>query len=263
MLKFSANLRYIFFEYSLPDAIRKSSEAGFDAVECPWPYNTTASEVHKALKETGMKMVVINTLTGGDISDLDKGSAAIPERNEEARRCIDSAVDYAKEIGCKNIHVMAGNVPETEHSTQCFIDNLIYADEKLTGSGINILIEPLNHRDAPGYFLSTIEQAAQVISFTGKKNIKIMFDCYHIQINQGDLLQRFEKYKSLIGHIQFSAIHDRGEPDQGELNYPWLLKKFIQRGYYGIFGAEYRPRATSVDHPAEKGLKWLNEFKRS
>ena len=98
MLSFSANLRYIFFEYSLPDAIRKSSEAGFDAVECPWPYNTTASEVHKALKETGMKMVVINTLTGGDISKLDKGLAAIPERIEEARRCIDSAVDYAKEL---------------------------------------------------------------------------------------------------------------------------------------------------------------------
>ena len=262
MLSFSANLRYIFSEYNLPDAIRKSSEAGFDAVECPWPYNTTASEVRKALRETGMNMVVINTLPG-NTSNLDKGLAAIPERIEEARTFIDSAVDYAKEIGCKNIHVMAGNVPQTEQNTQCFIDNLLYADEILTNSGINILIEPLNHRDVPGYFLSTIEQAAQVISFTGKNNIKIMFDCYHTQINQGDLLQSFEKHKHLIGHIQFSAIHDRGEPDQGELNYPWLLKKFMQMGYTGLFGAEYRPRASNVDHPAEKGIKWLKEFKRA
>ena len=124
------------------------------------------------------------------------------------------------------------------------------------------MIDLINLGDVPRYFLSTIEQAAQVISFTGKKNIKIMFDCYHIQISQGDLLQRFEQYKTLIGHIQFSAIHDRGEPDQGELNYPWLLKKFIQSGYSGMFGAEYRPRAANIDHPTEKGIKWLKEFKR-
>ena len=262
MLSFSANLRYIFSEYSLPDAIRRSSEVDFDAVECPWPYQTTASEVRKALRETGMHMVVINTLPG-NISNLDKGLSAIPERIKEARTCIDRAVDYAKEIGSKNIHVMAGNVTATEQSTQCFIDNLLYAEEKVSDGGINILIEPLNHRDAPGYFLTTLEQAASVINLTGKKNIKIMFDCYHLQINQGDLLQRFEQHKSLIGHVQFSAIHDRGEPDQGELNYPWLLNKFRQLGYSGMFGAEYRPRATNVEHPAEKGIKWLQEFKKA
>jgi|TARA_B100001123_G_scaffold139193_2_gene161802 hydroxypyruvate isomerase len=262
MLSFSANLRYIFSEYNLPDAIRKSSEAGFDAVECPWPYNTTASEVRKALRETGMNMVVINTLPG-NTSNLDKGLAAIPERIEEARTFIDSAVDYAKEIGCKNIHVMAGNVTASEKSTQCFIDNLLYTEEKVSDGEINILVEPLNHRESPGYFLTTLEQAATVISLTGKKKIKIMFDCYHVQINQGDLLQRFEQHKSLIGHVQFSAIHDRGEPDHGEVNYPWLLNKFRQLGYSGMFGAEYRPRAANVEHPAEKGIKWLKEFKKA
>ena len=90
-----------------------------------------------------------------------------------------------------------------------------------------------------------------------------MFDCYHLQINQGDLLQKFEQYRSLIGHVQFSAIHDRGEPDQGELNYKWLLSKFSQLGYSGMFGAEYVPRASNNEHPAEEGLKWLNEFKKS
>ena len=261
MLSFSANLRYIFSEYSLPDAIRKSSDAGFDAVECPWPYHIAASEVRKALRETGMNMVVINTLPG-NISNLDRGLAAIPERIEEARSCIDNAVDYAKEIGCKNLHVMAGNVTVSEQSTQCFIDNLLYAEEKASGFGIHILVEPLNHREAPGYFLTTLEQAATVISLTGKKNIKIMFDCYHVQINQGDLLQRFEQHKSLIGHVQFSAVHDRGEPDHGELNYPWILNKFRQLGYSGMFGAEYRPRAANVEHPAEQGIKWLSEFKK-
>ena len=260
MLSFSANLRYIFLEYSLPDAIRKSFEAGFAAVECPWPYHTTSSQVREALMETGLKMIVINTLSGDKGTSV-RGFAAIPERIVEARKCIDSAVDYAKEIDCRNIHIMAGNVPATEQNTQCFIDNLLYAVEKITDSGVNILIEPLNYRDAPGYFLTTIEQAAKIISITGKNNIKIMFDCYHVQINQGDILKRFEQYKSVIGHVQFSAVHDRGEPDEGELDYLWLLNKFRQLGYSGLFGAEYLPRAIDTEHPTEQGIKWLKRFK--
>ena len=260
MLLFSANLNCLFTEYKLTDAIRESAKAGFDAVECHFPYQTPTSEICFMLEETRMPMIVINTIAG-NLKQGEKGLAAIPERRLEARAYIDQAVHYAKEIGSRNIHVMAGKAPTSKRCNQCFVDNLIYAAKLVSNTKINILIEPLNQRDTPGYFLTTLEQAANLIKLTGMNNIKIMFDCYHIQINQGDLLENFERHKNLIGHIQFSASHDRGEPNDGEVNYPWLLNKFKELGYSGFFGAEYFPRNTTSDHPTEKGIKWLKQFK--
>jgi len=260
MLRFSANLRFLFSEYKLADAIRESAKAGFDAVECPWPYQTPTSEIRFVLEETRMPMIVLNSIRG-DLKQGDKGLSAIPERILEARSAIDQAVHYAKKINSRNIHIMAGQAPTSKQCIKCFVDNLIYAAKLVSNTEINILIEPLNHRDAPGYFLTTIEQAANLINLTGMKNIKIMFDCYHIQINQGDLLEHFERHKHLVGHIQFSAVHDRGEPNHGEVNYPWLLTKFQELGYSGFFGAEYLPRDTMSDHPTDKGLEWLKQLK--
>ncbi len=251
MPRYSANLGFLWSALPLPQAIRAAKAAGFDAVECHWPYETPAEEVKVALQETGLKMLGLNTRRG-DVAAGDNGLAALPGREAEARAAISEAITYAAAIGCGAVHVMAGKAPVTEASEAIFRANLAYAAELAAPQGITILIEPLNRYDAPGYFLSNADQALAIIAAVGAPNLKLMFDCYHIQIQQGDVLRRLEAALPHVGHIQIAAVPDRGEPDRGELDYRWLLPRIDALGWSTPIGAEYRPRGGSV----EEGLGW-------
>ena len=248
--KFSANLGFLWKELSLADAIRAAKEAGFSAVECHFPYEEDAEEVKLALKETDFTMLGLNTRRG-DVENGDNGLSAIPDRVQEARAAIDEAIEYASNISAHNIHVMAGFADGADaHET--FIQNLTYACETAHKHNIQILIEPLNHYDAPGYFLKTTDQALNIINQVNQPNLKLMFDCYHVQLMEGDLTNRFKALKPHIGHVQFASVPDRGAPDHGEVNYDHIFQVILDEGYTAPLGAEYKPTG-----PTEQSLGWM------
>jgi len=256
MARFSANLGFLWTELRLADAIAAAAASGFDAVECHWPYTVPAEETTAALSAAGLPMVGLNTLRG-DVEAGDNGLAALAGREPEARAAIDQALDYAARTGTRNVHVMAG-VAEGAAAKRVFLDNLAYASERARVHATGILIEPLNHRDAPGYFLKTSDDAAALIGELGAPNVRMMFDCYHVQIMQGDLIRRLERHLPLIGHIQIAAVPSRHEPDEGEIAYERLIAEIDRLGYTGFIGAEYRPRG-----PTQDGLGWLEAFRRA
>lgn len=253
MVKFSANLGFLWTDLPLPEAIGAAAGAGFQAVECHWPYDTDPAAVKAALARAAVPMVALNTRRG-DPSRGDAGLAAVPGREAEARALIDEAVAYAAAIGCANVHVMAGRA-EGAPARAVYLDNLAYAAIEAAKQNVSILIEPLNSRDNPGYFLTCPEEAANIVTEVGAANLAIMFDCYHVQIMGGDLARRFETHQPMVGHVQFAGVPDRGEPDRGEVNYPWLLSELERLGHTGYFGAEYRPATTT-----EAGLSWLAAY---
>jgi len=254
MIKLSANLGFLWTELTLPDAIRAAKQAGFDAVECHWPYAVDTTDTKAALIETGLKMLGLNTQRGKP-DQGDNGVAAIPGREAEAHGFIDEACAYAAAIDCGNIHVMAGFTDKGELAESTFRKNLAYASDVAAKNSQTILIEPLNSRDAPGYHLTNVESAIKTIEAVGSNNIKLMFDCYHIQIMQGDLIERLRHCLPYIGHIQIAAVPDRGEPDAGELSYKGIFKALEDMGYAGYIGAEYRPRLST-----EAGLSWMKNL---
>jgi len=252
-VKFSANLGFLWNDRPLPAAIKAAKEAGFDAVESHWPYATPAVETKAALTEAGLKILGLNTVRG-NVAIGENGLSALPGREEEARAAIDQAVQYATEISAGAIHVMAGN-SSGPRARKVFIENLVYACGK-AGSSITILIEPLNHYNAPGYFLSTVEQAADIIREVAKPNLKLMFDFYHVQIMGGDVTRRFEAALPYVGHVQIASVPDRGSPDHGELDYSFALRRVRELGWAQPIGAEYLPANGAVPD-----LAWLASFK--
>lgn len=258
MIQFSANLGFLWTDRTLADRIRAAKAAGFDVVECHFPYDEPVHEIKAALSETNLSMLALNTRPGSAAAG-DFGLAALPGREAEARAAIEEACTYAAAIAAPFVHVMAGK-PEADPDVArgTYIANLAYATRLAEQNDQTILIEPINSRDAPGYFLSSVALAESVITDLGAPNLKIMFDCYHLQIIQGDLVNSFQSLleRELIGHIQFAAVPDRGEPDQGEINYSWLLPELQRRGYSGPFGAEYKPR-----NDMDAGLGWMTTLR--
>ena len=247
-VKFSANLGFLWADRPLPAAIHAAHKAGFDAVECHWPYATPAAETAAALAQTGLKMLGLNTMRG---NPGENGLSALPGRQQEARKAMDEALAYAVAIKARHIHAMAGFASGPE-ARKTFIANLGYACEKAAAHGITILIEPLNSHDAPGYFLTTTDQAESIITECAQPNLKLMFDCYHVQRMQGDLTHRLSKLLPLIGHIQFASVPDRGAPDHGEVNYAHIFAHIQSLGYTAPLGAEYRPGSDT-----DATLGWL------
>ena len=255
MYKFSANLGLLWNELSQIDAIYKAKESGFDAVEFQFPYQYEAKEIKKTLDEVKLPVMGINTIKG-NIEKGDNGLLAVPSRVSEAREAIVQAFEYAKVIDAKNIHAMAGVTDLSNKSLITFVDNLNFAREMVQGSGIDLVIEPLNLKDNPGYFLTKVEQAKEICDLVGSDTLKIMFDFYHVQINQGNVLQRFKDHLGSIGHVQIASVQDRGEPDRGELDFSFVIPEIIKMGYNKIIGAEYKPRMTT-----DAGLGWMKIIK--
>ena len=253
--KYSANVGFLWDHLPLPERIRAAATAGFDAVECHFPYEYTQIEIKDVLDATGMSMLGLNTALG---PDGNFGLAAIAGQESRARELIDQAINYAAGIGASNVSVVAGLTGGAKNAQKVYIDNLKYACDVAGGHGITIMIEPLNPRAVADYHFSTVEQAVDIIDGVDADNMKLMFDFFHAQIVQGDLETLIREYVDYFAHIQISAVHDRGEPNEGEINYPYVLGVLQNAGYKGFIGAEYKPRGSTV----ESGLAWLHEFRK-
>lgn len=240
MIPLSANLGFLWADRPLPDAIRAAKAARFDAVECHWPYAEDAAAVKAALDQTGLPMIGLNTAKGARTGDV--GLAAQPGRADEARAAIDEAFDYGSRIGARGVHVMAGILggQDPEACARIFAENLAHACDRAAAAGMIALIEPLNPYDNPDYFLMGLDTAKDVLARVGRPELKIMFDCYHLQITDGDLTRRFRDAREMIGHVQFAGVPDRGEPDRGEVAYERLLPALADAGWDRPFGAEYK-----------------------
>jgi hydroxypyruvate isomerase len=251
MPRFAANLGMLFADRPLLQRIGAAAAAGFKAVELQVPYATPAAEVRAEVERHKLTMLGLNTPMGGE---GEFGLAAVPGRERDFAAAFQQALDYVVAIGGSAIHCMAGGVsPEQRAAAErAFVANLSRAADLAAEKNITLLIEPINPRDRPGYFLTTPEQAAKIIDATGKPNVKLQFDFYHTQISGGDLIKRFEKHLPWIGHVQVAAVPSRAEPDEGEINYPAVFDMVDKLGYRGWVSAEYKPRGKTED-----GLGWL------
>ena len=179
--------------------------------------------------------------------------AAVPGREKEFKAHFDQALEYASALGASVIHVMAGNVPYDERSLTTYVTNLQDAAHKASSTKIKLILEPLNRRDMPRYFISKSDDIVDVLKKIDRPNVKLLFDVYHVQIMEGDLIKRLERHRQHIGHVQIAAVPSRAEPDEGEVNLPGIFKALDEIGYDGFVGLEYKPRARTED-----GLKWLS-----
>jgi 2-dehydrotetronate isomerase len=252
MPRFAANLAYLFTERGMIERFAAAAAAGFAAVELQLPYDHAPSAVKAELDRHGLTVLGINTgpgqLAGGEF-----GVGAIPGREQEFAKLFAQSLDYVTAIGGCQIHCLAGKVPP-EHrpaAERTFIRNLEAAADAARERNITVLIEPINPRDRPDYFLTRVEQAADIIAKVGRPNLRIQFDFYHAQIVGGDLIRRFEQYFPYIGHVQIAAVPSRHEPDEGEVNYTQIFAELDRLGYTNWIGCEYRPRAGT-----EAGLGW-------
>jgi hydroxypyruvate isomerase len=254
MPRFAANLAYIFTERPLIERFAAAAAAGFDAVELQFPYDHAPSAVKGELERHGLTQLGVNTPFG---REGEFGLAAVPGREREFETLFRQALDYTVAIGGRAVHCLAGKVPPEQRpaAEQVFVANLQRAADRAAENGIMLLIEPINPRDRPDYFLNRVEHAADAIGKVGRPNVKIQFDFYHVQIVSGDLIRRFEKHFPLIGHVQIAAVPSRHEPDEGEVNYPEIFAAIDRAGYAGWIGCEYRPRGRTED-----GLSWARPY---
>jgi hydroxypyruvate isomerase len=253
MLRFDANLTWLFQEKPFSDRFAAAANSGFTGIEILFPYDHSASEIRAALQSNGQELVLMNA-PPGDFDAGERGLAAVPGREKDFRETFSKALDYAQTLDCKRIHVMSG-ITRGSNQTEAdrtLLTNLEYALHMVENSGITILIEPINTRDFPGYYLTTVEQADRIRQELSHPALKIQFDWYHAQIMGGDLARRTEKFFSEIGHFQLAGVPDRAEPDSGEVYFPYLFHLVDSLHYDGWIGCEYRPNGRTED-----GLGWL------
>ena len=250
MPRFAANLAYLFTERPPIERIGAAAAAGFGAVEFQLPYDQPPGAMKAEIDRHGVAVLGLNTALG---RPGEAGLAAVPGREQEFAALFRQALDYIVALGGRSVHCLAGTVPPEQRpaADQTFAGNLARAADQAAEKGITLLIEPLNARDRPGYFLSRVEHAAHAIAKIGRPNVRLQFDCYHVQITQGDLITRIEKFLPVIGHMQVAAVPTRHEPDEGEVNYPAIYATLDRVGYTGWVSCEYRPRGRTED-----GLGW-------
>ena len=258
MPNFAANLSFLFQEHDFLDRFEAAQRAGFKGVEYLFPYDLASpGEIAARLDDNGLTQVLFN-LGQGNWQAGERGITALPGRQDDVRRAVDNALRYADALGCRQLHVMAGLVPEGADARayeDTFAGNLAYAAEALGREGIRALIEPLNTIDNPGYLLSTAGQAQRVIETVGSDNLFLQYDFYHRQIMEGSLAAGFAQHRAIIAHIQVSGVPGRHEPDVGEINYPYLFDMLDAAGYEGWVGCEYRPKGGTLE-----GLGWLEPY---
>jgi len=263
MPRFAANLSMMYTEHDFLDRFAAASADGFQAVEYLFPYDHDATELRRRLEEHGLTQVLFNAPPGAWESG-ERGTAALPGREAETRSGIDQALEYAAALGCPRVHVMAGLVrPEATAEERAkhrdtYLANLAWAAERAAAAGIDILIEPINGRDMPGYFLRRQAEAHGVVQEVGAANLKVQLDLYHCQIVEGDLTAtlRRDLPTGRVGHLQIAGVPDRHEPDHGELNVRHLFGVVDDLGFDGWIGCEYRPRVGTSE-----GLGWLDDYR--
>jgi 2-dehydrotetronate isomerase len=259
MPRFAANLSMMFTEVPFPQRFQAAARAGFNAVEFLFPYDFAAEDVAGWLSDNNLQNVLFN-LPPGDWSAGERGCASIPGREAEFLASVDRALEYADRLGTPNLHAMAGIFPagaDRHRHRETYVKNLRAAAQQVAKHGRTLLIEAINPRDIPGFFLNTQAEAHAIREEVGETSLKIQMDFYHAQIVEGDLSTTFKKYLDAIAHVQIAGVPGRNEPDRGEVNYAYLFNLMDEIGYAGWVGCEYRPAARTED-----GLGWLNTWRQ-
>lgn len=254
MPRFAANLSMMFTEAPFLDRFEAAARAGFAGVEFLFPYDFAASDLAQRLKANGLTQALHN-LPAGDWANGERGIAVLAERRREFRDGVARAIDYAGALGCAQVNCLAGVAPEgadPDRLRATFVGNVAYAADELGRAGIRLLIEPVNTRDVPGFFLNRTAQAVAIIEEVGSGNLFLQHDLYHMQVMEGDLALTLEANLPRIRHVQVADNPGRHEPGTGEIAFPFLFDRLDAWGYDGWVGCEYKPLSTT-----EAGLGWL------
>ncbi len=255
MPRFAANLTMMFNEVPFLDRFEAAAQCGFPAVEFLFPDEYPADEVGERLHRNGLTQALFN-LPPGNWAAGEKGFAALPERFEDLQQSLQIALPYVKATGVKRVHLMAGIADRKDpNAVAAFRKSVIWAAEFFKPHGLDVVIEPINPRNVPGYFLNDFGFARDLIAELAIPNLKLQFDIYHCQIIHGDVTMRLREMMPIIGHIQIASIPSRHEPDGEELNYPFLFDELDRLGYAGFVGCEYSPRGRTAD-----GLAWFKPY---
>jgi hydroxypyruvate isomerase len=276
MPQFAANLSWLYTELPFLERFEAAARDGFKAVEILSPYAWPAAELKALLTANGLQLVLLNTPPGGtDAASIEaawtspdcRGTACLPGHEAEFSAGFSLALDYAQQLDCPRIHVMAGLLPdgmEREAAQATYVANLRRAAAQASLAGVNVLIEPINTRDIPRYFLNRQDQAHAILDEAGAENLTVQMDLYHCQVVEGDLATKLRRYlpTGRVGHIQIAGAPGRNEPDLGEINYPYLFALLDELGYGGWVGCEYKPVRGLAPGATADGLGWLAEASR-
>ncbi|HEX4944291.1 MAG TPA: 2-oxo-tetronate isomerase [Usitatibacteraceae bacterium] len=257
MPRLAANLSMMYNEHPFLDRFAAAAADGFRGVEFLFPYEHKPDEIRSRLKAYGLTQALFNA-PPGDWAKGERGLASIPGREDEYKRSIATALEYTRVLGNRRLHVMAGLIAPGEDRArhrETYVKNIAWAAGEAAGDGITIVIEPINTRDIPGFFLTRQDEAHAVCAEAGAANLKVQMDLYHCQIVEGDLAMKIRKYLRNVGHIQVAGVPERNEPDTGEVNYDYLFDLLDHLGYEGWIGCEYRPIAATSD-----GLAWAKRW---
>lgn len=258
MPRFAANLTMMFNEVPFPDRFAAAGAAGFAAVECLFPYALTPERLAGTLAENGLTLALFN-LAPGDWEAGDRGVASDPARFGELKESVERGIEYALAGGAGRVHMMAGLADKADAAAMAaYRRALDHAAGRLAEHGLDLLIEPINGRNMPGYFLDDFALAERLIADAGAPNLRLQYDIYHRQIMHGDVTMSFRRLRPIVGHVQIASVPSRHEPDGEELNFPHLFGMLDEAGYDGFVGCEYVPRTTT-----EAGLGWFAPWRRS
>jgi hydroxypyruvate isomerase len=252
MPKFAANLSMMFNEWAFLDRFDAAAASGFTAVEFLFPYEYPPDAIAERLRRNGLTQALFN-MPPGDWASGERGIAALPERFEDVKAGIALALDYAAATGATRLHLMAGIAQSgAAEANAAYRRAVAHAAEALAASQVTLLLEPINARNMPGYFLNDFGYAERLISDLGLPNVKLQFDIYHRQIMHGDVVKALERLLPIIGHVQVASVPERHEPGTGELNDEFIFAALDRLGYDGFVGCEYIPAGKTLD-----GLGWL------
>ncbi|MGD9738838.1 MAG: 2-oxo-tetronate isomerase [Bauldia sp.] len=255
MPRFAANLSMLYGEVDFLDRFAAAAKDGFKAVEYLFPYDFPKEELAKRLRDNGLSQALHN-LPAGNWGGGERGIGCLPDRVDEFKAGVATAIDYATALGCTQVNCLAGIAPKdvpVEVLRTTLVSNLRYAAGELKKAGIKLLLEAINTRDIPGFFVSRSADAISIIDEVSSDNLFFQYDFYHMQIMEGDLTPTFRKLKDRIAHVQIADNPGRNEPGTGEINYDFIFEMLDAEGYAGFVGCEYRPKAGTT-----AGLGWLN-----
>lgn len=263
MPRFAANLSMLYNEYDFLERFAAAAKDGFKAVEYLFPYDFAARDIAQRLQDNGLQQVLFNA-PPGDWNLGERGIACLPGREAEFREGFKTALEYAKVLDCPRIHVMAGLAPvqaDPEVLRTTYLSNLSWAAAAAASAGRDVLIEPINTRDIPGFFLNRQDVAHAIVQEVGAPNLKVQMDLYHCQIVEGDLAMKLRQYLPTgnVGHVQIAGVPQRHEPDLGEINFDYLFSLLDELGYQGWVGCEYRP-ANKEAGGTSQGLGWFKGY---